>query len=351
MRESLHLWEPLKERLPRQEVVDEMLVLAKVKFPRVLQLVCQAELRNVVLLLIWAGWCLLLIENQQFIEVVKERVNELSVFKEGNHEHPKDVFYNSLIEVLHKYWPQLLIIMLAMLFIIYFLETQGSEVFHLLIRNKTPSINNEFISSLPGPILDSKLDTRQCIMISCHLEVAKSETILRVSMFWLYFKNMMEPSDSIFELPNLLIHATNVVKKLFTLSVLHGGWLVQKFSYDSETLLIVVDGALHGYDRVDLLFLYGLLEPEVGVVHVVDAFLEFIEVHGDLNHVDAYVVPLPQLGLIDLVIQVRCDDLADLLVIPLTQQGFLLNGQYDVLIFQDLCDVCGLQGLEQLVLV
>ena len=128
MRESLHLWEPLKERLPRQEVVDEMLVLAKVKFPRVLQLVCQAELRNVVLLLIWAGWCLLLIENQQFIEVVKERVNELSVFKEGNHEHPKDVFYNSLIEVLHKYWPQLLIIMLAMLFIIYFLETQGSEV-------------------------------------------------------------------------------------------------------------------------------------------------------------------------------------------------------------------------------
>ena len=202
-----------------------MLVLAKVKFPRVLQLVCQAELRNVVFLLIWARWCLLLIENQQFIEVVEERVNELSIFEEWHHEHPEYIFYYSLIEVLHKYWPQLLIIMLAMLFIIYFLETQGSEVFHLLIRNKTPSINNEFISSLPGPILDSKLDTRQCIMISCHLEVAKSETILRVSMFWLYFKDMVEPSDSILELSDLLIHATNVVKKFLTLCVLHGGWL------------------------------------------------------------------------------------------------------------------------------
>jgi hypothetical protein len=29
-------------------------------------------------------------------------------------------------------------------------------------------------------------------------------------------------------------------------------------------------------------------------------------------------------------------------MIPLTQQSFLLNGQYDVLIFQNLCDVCGL---------
>jgi len=72
MRESLHLWESLKERLPRQEVVDEMLVLAKVEFPRVLQLVCQAELRNIVLLLIWAGWRFFLVEHQQLIEVVKE---------------------------------------------------------------------------------------------------------------------------------------------------------------------------------------------------------------------------------------------------------------------------------------
>jgi hypothetical protein len=72
MRESLHLWQPLKERLSRQEVVDEMLVLAKVKFPRVLQLVCQAELRNVVLLLIRSGWRLFLVENQQLIEVVEE---------------------------------------------------------------------------------------------------------------------------------------------------------------------------------------------------------------------------------------------------------------------------------------
>jgi hypothetical protein len=39
---------------------------------------------------------------------------------------------------------------------------------------------------------------------------------------------------------------------------------------------------------------------------------------------------------------VRCDNLADLLMIPLTQQGFLLNGQYDILIFQNLCNVCGL---------
>jgi len=125
----------------------------------------------------------------------------------------------------------------------------------------------------------------------------------------------------------------------------------QKYSYDSETLLIVINGALHGYNRVDLLFLYGLLQPEVGVIHVVDSFLKLIEVHGDLDHVDADVVPLPQLGLIDLVIQVRRDYLADFLMIPLTQQGFLLNGQYDVLIFQNLCDVRGLQGLEQLVLV
>ena len=72
MRKSLHLWEPLKERLPREKVVDEMFVLAKVKFPRVLQLVCQAKLRNVVLLLIWSGWRSLLVENQQLIEVVKE---------------------------------------------------------------------------------------------------------------------------------------------------------------------------------------------------------------------------------------------------------------------------------------
>ena len=72
MRESLHLWKPLKERLPRQEVVDEMLVLAKIEFPRVLQFVCQTELRNVVLLLIWAGWRLLLVENQQLIKVVEE---------------------------------------------------------------------------------------------------------------------------------------------------------------------------------------------------------------------------------------------------------------------------------------
>lgn len=49
-----------------------MLVLAKVKFPRVLQLVCQAELRNVVLLLIRSGWRLFLVENQQLIEVVEE---------------------------------------------------------------------------------------------------------------------------------------------------------------------------------------------------------------------------------------------------------------------------------------
>jgi hypothetical protein len=128
-------------------------------------------------------------------------------------------------------------------------------------------------------------------------------------------------------------------------------WLHQKNSYNSETLLIVIDGALHGYDRVDLLFLYGLLQPEVRVVHVVDAFLKLIKVHGDLYHVDADAVPLSQLGLIDLVIQVRGDDLANLLMIPLTQQGFLLNSQYDVLIFQNLCDVRGLQGLEQLVLV
>ena len=112
-----------------------------------------------------------------------------------------------------------------MLFIIYFLETQGSEVLHLLIRNKTTPIKNYFNDSLPGPILDSKLDARQCIIISCHLEVAKSETILRVSMFWLYFKDMMEPSDSILELPNLLIHATNVVKKFLALCVLHGGYI------------------------------------------------------------------------------------------------------------------------------
>ena len=72
MRESLHLWKPLKERLPRQEVVDEMLVLAKVEFPRVLQFVCQAKLRNIVLLLIWAGWRLFLVENQQLIKVVEE---------------------------------------------------------------------------------------------------------------------------------------------------------------------------------------------------------------------------------------------------------------------------------------
>lgn len=72
MRKSLHLWEPLKERLPREEVVDEMFVLAKVEFPRVLQLICQAKLRNVVLLLIWSGWRSLLVENQQLIEVVKE---------------------------------------------------------------------------------------------------------------------------------------------------------------------------------------------------------------------------------------------------------------------------------------
>jgi hypothetical protein len=109
-----------------------------------------------------------------------------------------------------------------MLFIIYFLETQGSEVFHLLIGNETSPLKNEFINSLLGPILDSKLDTRQCIIISCHLEVAKCETILGVSMFWLYFKDMMEPSDSILELSNLLIHATNVVKKFLTLCILQG---------------------------------------------------------------------------------------------------------------------------------
>jgi len=174
-----------------------------------------------------------------------------------------------------------------------------------------------------------------------HLEVAKCETILGVSMFRLHFKDMVEPSDCILELPYLLIHTTNIVKKFLTLCVLQRGYK-QKYSYDSETLLIVIDGTLHGYNRVDLLFLYGFLKPEVGVIHVVDAFLKFIEVHGDLDHVDADVVPLPQLGLIDLIIQVRCDNLADLLMIPLTQQSFFLNGQYDVLIFQNLCNVCGL---------
>ena len=237
-----------------------------------------------------------------------------------------------------------------MLFIINFLETKGSEVFHLLIRNKTPPINNEFNQSLLGPVLDSKLDTRKCIIKPSHLEVAKCESILWVSMLGLHFKDMVEPSDCILELPNLLIHTTNVVKKFLTLSVLQGGYK-QKYSYDSEALFIVIDGALHGYNWVNLLFLNGLLQPEVRVIHVIDAFLKLIEVHGDLDHVDADVVPLPQLGLIDLVIQVCCDNLADLLMIPLTQQSFLLNGQYNVLIFQNLCDVRGLQGLEQLVLV
>ena len=107
-----------------------------------------------------------------------------------------------------------------MLFIVYFLETQSSEVFHLLIRNETPSINNEINQNLLGPVLDSKLDTGKCIIKPSHLEVAKCESILGVSMFGLHFKDMVEPSDSILELPNLLIHTTNVVKKFLTLCIL-----------------------------------------------------------------------------------------------------------------------------------
>ena len=34
-----------------------------------------------------------------------------------------------------------------MLLIVYFLEAQGPEVFHLLIRNKAAPINNEFNNS------------------------------------------------------------------------------------------------------------------------------------------------------------------------------------------------------------
>jgi hypothetical protein len=66
-------------------------------------------------------------------------------------------------------------------------------------------------------------------------------------MLGLHFKDMVEPSDCILELPNLLIHTTNVVKKFLTLSVLQGGYK-QKYSYDSEALFIVIDGALHGYN-------------------------------------------------------------------------------------------------------
>ena len=160
-------------------------------------------------------------------------------------------------------------------------------------------------------------------------------------MFGLHFKDMVEPSDCILKLPNFLIHTANVVKKFLTLRVLHSDYK-QKYSYDSETLLIVVDGTLHGYDRVHFLFLNCLLQPEIGVVHVIDPLLKFIEVHRDLDHIDTDVVPLPKLGLIDLIIQVCCDDIADLLMIPLTQQGFLLYGQYNVLIFQNLRNVCRL---------
>ncbi len=57
-------------------------------------------------------------------------------------------------------------------------------------------------------------------MIPSHFEVAESETILGVSMFRLHFEDMVEPSDCILELPDLLIHTTNVVKKFLALCVL-----------------------------------------------------------------------------------------------------------------------------------
>ena len=58
-------------------------------------------------------------------------------------------------------------------------------------------------------------------MIPGHFKVAKCQTVLGVSMLWLNFENMMEPSNCILKFPYLFVHASDVIKKLLTLSILY----------------------------------------------------------------------------------------------------------------------------------
>jgi hypothetical protein len=96
-------------------------------------------------------------------------------------------------------------------------------------------------------------------------------------------------------------------------------------AYDSKTLLIVINGTFHGDDGVNFLFLNGLLKPEIRIIHVIDAFLKFIEIHSDFDHIDANGVPETEFSLLDLIIKVRCDDFTDFLIIFLCEKSLFLG--------------------------
>ena len=57
-------------------------------------------------------------------------------------------------------------------------------------------------------------------------------------------------------------------------------------AYNPETLLVVVNGSFYGYQGLIPLFQYCFLQPEIGIAHVVEPFLQLVKVHRDLYHTD-----------------------------------------------------------------
>lgn len=186
------------------------------------------------------------------------------------------------------------------------------------------------------PVLDSHLDTRKCFLITSQLKVAQCKPILRVCVLRGNLEYMIKPSNSVFIPSNLFITASNVVEQLLALSI------------DSETLLIVVDSSFNGHNRSNFLFLYSFLKPEVRVIHVIDSFLELIEVHGDLNHIDTDIIMSwgCKLDLFNLIFQMYQYDIGNLLMITLTQHCLFFLSQLEVLIFKDFCNIRRLKGLQ-----
>ena len=65
--------------------------------------------------------------------------------------------------------------------------------------------------------LNGFFNTLSSLMIKCEFKVGKCHSIVRISIFRVNFKDMLEPSDSIFKLAASLIAASHVIKQLLAL--------------------------------------------------------------------------------------------------------------------------------------
>ena len=77
----------------------------------------------------------------------------------------------------------------------------------------------------------------------------------------------------------------------------------RKMTYNSESLFVIINGSLNRDHRLISLFLDRFLKPEIWVVHIIVSLLQLVEIHGHLNHVDAYLISRPIFILFNLILK------------------------------------------------